>query len=159
MYQQFVVLNISLTLLLLGCGSSQSDRPKTAPVRGVVTFNKEPLVGAQVTLMAVGASRGAVGTTNQDGEFTLSTFGSADGAIIGEHRVTISCWEAPAFALGKTFVDSSEYEKAKRMAETAGQSTEPVSRIPKRYSQIDSSELIANVEAGKKNYFTFDLIE
>jgi len=159
MYQQFVVLNICLTLLLLGCGSSQSNRPKTVPVSGVVTFNEDPLEGAQVTLMAVGTPRGAVGTTNQNGEFTLSTFGTADGAIIGEHRVTISCWETPEFALGKTFVDSSEYEKAKRTAEAQGQSTEAVSRIPKRYSQVDSSGLIARVEAGKKNYFTFDLIE
>src|SRR5438876_2881402 len=69
-----------------GCGSG----PKTYKVDGVVTLDGKPLAGATVAFMPQ-AQDGhlARGLTDQDGKFQLSTFGTNDGAVRGEYKVTV----------------------------------------------------------------------
>src|SRR6187401_3586274 len=73
---------------LVGCGSKTSP---TAYVRGTVLLDGQPLAkGAIVTLPPAG--RGAHGIIS-DGQFELGTFGDADGAVIGTHKVSIAANE------------------------------------------------------------------
>ena len=69
-----------------GCGGG----PKTYKVDGIVTLDGKPLAGATVAFMPQ-AEDGhlARGLTDQDGKFQLSTFGTNDGAVRGEYKVTV----------------------------------------------------------------------
>jgi hypothetical protein len=78
-----------LALLMLTLSScSGSDHPETAPVSGSVTIDGKPLSFGQVFFSPTNG-RTATGEIHSDGTFTLSTFGNADGAVIGMHRVAI----------------------------------------------------------------------
>jgi hypothetical protein len=116
-------------LVLFGC--SASDAPKTAPVSGTVTMQGKPLAGAGVTFFPTGKGPMATGNTNENGEFTLMTNRPGDGAPVGGHRVAIG------------------------NAEEGRRKSGP--NIPERYGKPDSSGLTAEVKAGQKNVFAFDL--
>jgi hypothetical protein len=81
-----------LAILLLGalsggCGGGSS---KTAAVSGRVTYKGKPVPNANVSFTPVeGASRAAEGLTDTNGRFTLGTFSTSDGALIGQYRVSI----------------------------------------------------------------------
>lgn len=72
--------------LAAGCGQGG---PATAPVVGTVTLDGRPLAGALVLFQP---SQGvpARGITDDDGGFSLTTFASGDGALVGPHRVAVS---------------------------------------------------------------------
>lgn len=72
-------------VLILGCGA---DGPAVAPVTGTVMYKNQPVEGAQV-MFTPAEGRPAEGTTDALGKFSLSTFATGDGAVLGEHRVTI----------------------------------------------------------------------
>lgn len=155
------VLFAAISLAGLGCLSGCGNGVKTPPtsaVTGTVRFQGKPLEGAEISFMTTGASRAASGITNEKGEFTLSTFGQKDGAIPGEHRVTVRLSQLPDFQK-KSYPDSKAFETARREAESEGQSVKSVSLIPERYSIADKSGLNAHVEAGKKNAFVFELTD
>jgi hypothetical protein len=75
-------------VVVVGCGGPA--RPKMAKVSGTVTLDGQPLEGAQVVFIAAGAPRNATGTTDATGKFTLTTFEANDGAVLGEHSITVS---------------------------------------------------------------------
>lgn len=83
--------------ILAGC-SSGGSRPATAPVSGTVTLNGQPLEGATVVFMGEGASQAASGKTDASGKYQLTTFEPNDGAVIGNHQVTITKSDASATA-------------------------------------------------------------
>ena len=68
-----------------GCGPS---KPVAYPVTGTVTYQDQPVEGAQVMFTQTGA-RAAEGTTDAAGKFTLTTFASGDGALPGTHKITV----------------------------------------------------------------------
>jgi hypothetical protein len=117
---------------LAGCGSNTSP---VAQVRGKVLLNGEPLAkGAIVTLPEGGrGARGAI----IDGQFELGTFGNADGALIGTHKVAI-------------------------IANEPAQTTDPEappskSLIPQRYNNPAASGLTIEVKASEANTPTIKL--
>jgi hypothetical protein len=75
-----------------GCSSSEFD---LAPVAGHVTIDGQPFAQGKVMFspIATGESRQAgkpaLGRLGSDGSFTLSTYEPNDGAIVGEHWVTV----------------------------------------------------------------------
>jgi hypothetical protein len=92
---------IACGLLALGVSAcSKSNAKKTYPVAGTVVNGTQPVGGALVVFHPVGdASPEAVksrATTKPDGTFTLSTYGTDDGAPAGEYAVTIEQWLAGA---------------------------------------------------------------
>lgn len=152
-------------VLPLGCGDSGPDRPDTVPVTGQVFFNEKPLEGAQVSFMGSGTQQAAVGKTDAEGRFRLTTFEPGDGAIPGEHRVAVSKVEAE----GRQEMqiqnpeDSDEiYSKffqpgvdpARRAAALSGRAKET---LPQRYANYDTSGLSVRVEKGQDNDFVFHL--
>jgi hypothetical protein len=72
-------------MVLAGCNRSGLN---LAPVEGVVMHNGAPLEGAGVLFLPASGPF-AMGTTDAEGKFTLTT-ANHPGALIGEHRVTIS---------------------------------------------------------------------
>jgi len=77
-------------VLLTAAGCSGKHTP--VPVSGAVTLDGEPVSGATVYFYAVGdekEGRPAQGTTDQAGEFQMSTLGTADGALPGDYKVVI----------------------------------------------------------------------
>ena len=71
---------------LTGCGDS---RQKTAVVRGKVTYKGKPVPHGSVTFMPTGSSPAATGEIQSDGKYTLTTYSSGDGAVLGSHKVMI----------------------------------------------------------------------
>jgi len=84
-----LMVGVSLVGLLAsaGCGSG---RPKTVPVTGVVTLDGNVVEGAAVKLSPKAGGHPAIGTTDKEGKFTLKTFEKDDGALLGEHLVSVS---------------------------------------------------------------------
>jgi hypothetical protein len=121
-----LVILASSLLLLPGCGGRG---PKTARSSGTVTMNGKPLPNVGVTFLPTKKGPVAVGNTNENGEFTLTTNRKGDGAVIGKHKVTIGI--------------------AQEGQKNPG--------IPDSYSEPGTTKLSADVEAGKANVFTFNV--
>lgn len=145
-----------VAIVLLGCAScsrAREDkwtraRPKTHAVRGRVEMQGRPVEAAKVvfltTLPENGRDYSAFGYTNARGMFTLQTFRDGDGAVAGQHRVTIEklTYEPPAAPRNEGDAVPAPVEK---------------SHLPGRYRSPDASGLTAEVTAQGPNDFVFAL--
>ena len=148
------VLSLLACSLLVGCaGPSQ---PATYPVRGTVRYEGKPIANASVSFLAPGAPAPAVGTTDDAGRFQLTTFQPNDGAIPGEHVVTVrklSDEVAMPIAPPETAdaaVDPAAIERA--MQQTAQQMQEARSELPAKYADRATSDLRFEVAAGENEF-------
>lgn len=130
------MLGLLLLVLAIGCGDD--GRPPLVPVSGVVTLDNEPIAGAAVMFMPLAGGRPAQGVTDAAGKFRLTTFDDNDGALVGNHQVTITKVEVTgmtATADGLSgVVDPSQIKETWI--------------IPQKYAQPDSSGLSATVANG-----------
>jgi len=89
-------LNLLSAVLLIG-GIAGCNKPPydLAPARGHVTLDGKPLSAAKVMFAPIAngesikSGKPAFGLLDSDGAFILGTYSPEDGAIIGEHWVTI----------------------------------------------------------------------
>ena len=144
-YRSFVLIG---AFLLLGCSTKQDDRwtkdrKPTFPVAGAVTYKGEVVEGAVITFRSAAHSIAATGRTDKEGKFTLKTYEDGDGAIEGDHKVTVAKTEIK-YPDG---VDPDEFN---------GEPKE-VWHLPKKYSSFEESGLTATVKADGENRFEFDL--
>ena len=156
-------LLLSLALVMpcfVGCGGA-SDRPELFKVTGSVTFKGAPVEGATVTFSCPTASRSASGVTDASGKFSLTSFDTNDGAIAGEHAVTII-----KLASGNQSEVISEANAKEMMAKnmgtmTAGKTSEskPELVLPAKYADAKTSNEKRTVSATDVNDFKFDLTE
>lgn len=77
----------ALPLCLTGCG--RSDLSELGTVSGVVTIEDGPVANAIVNFTRVGSGRPSTGETDSQGRYSLAYLTDVDGAIIGEHVVTV----------------------------------------------------------------------
>jgi hypothetical protein len=83
-------------VVLAGCGSDNTAQQKPVhPVRGQVFFGGKAAAGAFVEFVPVQESPNSAdprprGTVNDDGSFTLSTYGVNDGAPAGDYVVIVT---------------------------------------------------------------------
>jgi len=153
-----------LILLLVACcvmpGCNRSDRPATYPVRGNVTHRGKPVAGASVAFLTPGAPRAAVGTTDEAGNFRLTTFEPDDGAIPGTHEVTVKKYdtappklpEAPASGELDPAVEDRYTAELARWTETARFA------VPNKYTDRKTTDLHLEVVAGE-NDFKIELVD
>ncbi len=149
--------------LLLGC-ADHSGRPATTPVRGKVTYHGSPVGGASVTFLAPGAPRFAVGMTDDEGNYRLTTFESDDGAIPGTHVVTVrkDVDKPPAtISLNAQPTDPTNTAKSieQAMQDTAQQmkaAEKAGSQLPAKYADGKTSDLRKDVHDGE-NVIDIDL--
>jgi hypothetical protein len=122
-------------LLLAGCNRSGLD---LAHVEGVVTYKGAPVEQAGV-LFKPQKGPMAIGTTDSSGRFTLMT-ANKDGALVGEHHVSISKTEQLA-----TPVAGERFPRYQTKF-----------LIPQKYGSPETSGLTATVDR-KKNQVEFKL--
>jgi hypothetical protein len=120
-------------LVLGGCGASG---PKTAPVRGTVTYQGKAVPYG--TIMFQPADGPAAVGQIQDGAYVLKTFKDGDGAVLGSHKVTVI-----------SLKDQSNVLPEHR-------NPLPPAAVDMKYSFPDKSGLTAMVE-DKDNVINFDL--
>lgn len=129
-----IVVFVKCTLLgailcsFASCGASSSQLP-TFEVKGQIFQNGKPVPNATVvfhptTKLGEDISNPR-GTTNADGSFTLSTYGTADGAPEGAYKITVEQWT------------TTNPEKG------------PESRLPSKLAKPEESGLTAKVASGK----------
>ncbi len=128
-------------LSTVGCSAQPGTTP-TAKVSGTVTLKGKPIEGVSIAFVPT-SGRPASGITNAAGQFTLSTFGNGDGAVLGSHKVVLA--EPPDDA--QPMPGEPGWEKWKNRK----------TRFAKKYSDQELSGFTAEVEPGKRNVFMFDM--
>jgi len=96
------VLRLTLAGILMtsviqleGCsGRKDENLPETVAISGTVTYQGKPVPGATVMLYPVQGRKPASGLSDDTGQFTLTTFNKNDGALPGEHKVTVNAYES-----------------------------------------------------------------
>ena len=163
-----------ISAMLLQSGCSGPDRPKMASVTGIVSYKGAPVAGATVSFSSATAPRNASGVTDETGKYRLTTFENNDGAILGDHKVTIFKPDPAAKDDSPKPTDvSTEGGGASggsiKLATTlptadAGKgpmpnlkSAGPKSLLPSKYVDALKSGLAAKVVEGKENKFDFSL--
>ncbi|MCA9069126.1 MAG: hypothetical protein KDA84_09400, partial [Planctomycetaceae bacterium] len=127
-------------LFLIGCGS---DGPEIVPVKGTVLLDDKPISGATITFIPVGEGRPAIGKTDDQGQFELTTIKTGDGALIGEHEVTVT--------LMKTTGASAQVGEDGLQVGNVDPSAQKVEWIvPQKYSQPKTSGLRVEVPIADK---------
>lgn len=124
----------TLVAVCLGCGNG--DRLPTAPVSGTVTFESAPLPSGSLLFVPEGGGPSAQGNINSDGTYTLGTYSSSDGAILGRFKVMITAFTQPSGGSGLP-------------EDTLNGNTASVSLIPEIYGDLEKSGLTANVVKGR----------
>jgi hypothetical protein len=121
---------------LAGC-----DRgPTVVPVQGRVLYNGKPLEFGSVMFQPP-RGQPAVGDIGPDGAFTLSTFAPGDGAVVGNHKVRVACYESQRPG---TVKGPGEQSLGKLL-------------IPMKYTLFDQSGLTAEVREEGTEPFVFEL--
>jgi hypothetical protein len=160
-YGSFTLLLICIALSL-GCPQAEVDRPPTHPVTGTVTYNGEPVEGANVTFVAAGEGQGAAAVTDASGKYSLSTFASGDGAVAGEYGVKIVKFEGGAAeAAGDAGAEPMEpggVPDEMLGGGEEGEDTGPKDLLPEKYADPSTSGLSATVAEGS-NTFDFPLAD
>lgn len=130
-----VCLLVAITLLA-GCRRG----PEMVPVTGKVLYNGKPLEFGSVMFQPP-SGQPAQGKIQSDGTFTLSTYKEGDGAVVGRHKVRITCYETEKPGIPKP----------------AGEQPLGKLLIPEKYTFLDQSGLSAEVTADRKEPFVFEL--
>jgi hypothetical protein len=157
--RQVVSVALSLTLVTgaIGCSGGAQGRPKVVPVTGAVAYNGKAIEGATVSFWVEGSPRAATGTTDEKGEFQLSTFAINDGCVPGAATITVAKEEVKAGGIaGASATPPDAIALAKLAAEMAAQKPEkPI--IPLKYSSVTQTPLKETVAADGENRFVLQL--
>jgi len=150
--------SLAILLSIAGCsgsgGEGSADQPPTYPVTGTVTLNGEPVTEASVSFRGEvdGKNIGAAGQTDSNGEFTLTTFQPGDGAVAGQHQVTVI----------KAVVEGEDPSYFDENSPNYGKEPPPTTTkylVPEKYSKFETSGLTAEVSADGENEIKLELTE
>ena len=123
--------------MLAMAGCSEQSQSELAPVTGTVLLDEQPLKGGTIITMTE-RGRGAHGSVDASGRFSLSTRGLGEGAVVGSHRVAV------------IVAESSNPASVNPEAEIK-------LTIPSRYTQAASSGLQIDVRPNQGNEVTLRL--
>ncbi|MBT5018400.1 MAG: hypothetical protein HON04_06600 [Planctomicrobium sp.] len=156
-------LAILICATLVGCGGGPSDAPTLAPASGKVLIDGKPVAGLSVAFYPDGSkgTKGpmSVAETSEDGSFRLTTAGSRSGAVIGSHKVVVSCPEFGNVKLnnGGDGVGSSASGKQEATEETEEPKFVGGCPVPVKYTTIENTDLTVDIEAAGATDLLFDL--
>lgn len=133
----------ALVAVTCGCSRHYEDRlsrarPPVYKTTGRVTWSGSPAAGATVTLQSLTLNLTASGETDRDGLFTLTTWRPGDGAVAGEHAVTITSFQTTGRAPEGYLIE--------------------VNDMPPKYADPEKSGLTATINAKGKNVLSFEVI-
>ena len=146
------------TLSVLGCGASG---PATHAVTGTVTYQGSPVEGATVGFSpAAGEVRSAVGVTDSQGKYQLTTFEQDDGAMEGTYRVRVFKYDRDPVQVEMDLdgVGQSDEMPDDYVPEAATEVAAPTNLLPQKFSNPATTPLEFTVEKGD-NTFDIDLDE
>lgn len=152
---------VSSMIIFSGCSKGPS-RPKTYPVRGVVTLNGTPVEGATVTFVpkegAAGESRpqAATAITDSNGRYAIGTFATGDGAIPGEYVVKVTKYRAAQQQAAVGNDPESQMQAFLQYQQGAQQQSRPMNELPAKYENEKTSGLFITVQPGD-NTFNIEL--
>jgi hypothetical protein len=150
-------LVIGACLLALGCGgASKAGRKPVYSVSGKITMSGGPLPGASVSFAPLDGQPVAVGRTNDQGEYTLTTYDAGDGAAAGRYAVVVSKPTAVAAASGEDEHSVDPYAEVAG-SHSAQARTDAGGGVPDLYTSSTSTPLKAEVTSGGENRFDFEL--
>jgi hypothetical protein len=142
-------LVLAVSVGIVGCGSGGKHK-----VSGVVKLDGQPLPGAVVTFYPFDGTKGkmASGTTDNDGNFQLTTSKPNDGALPGEYKITVVYAEGIEPPSGVTGMKQAfeGLEKAKKQQKKA-----PKFVVPTKYGDPGKTDLKQSVPTDGK--VTLDL--
>lgn len=153
------ILSIAVAAALLpaiGCGKD------TYTVKGRVTIDGKPVKKATVRFLPDNeqAPRLAWGLTNDNGEFTMSTFKPEDGVLPGVYRVTINNPENSPTPLGPPSGNEEDNAKAlmmyRQLYEQMKKRPQVPGELPVLYGDLETTPLKFSVPADG-GVATFDL--
>ena len=130
MVYRFQLLQLPLFILLLlsvGCGGDSN----IGQVEGVVTLDGEPVTRAMVSFHPTD-DRASVGFTDNEGHYELQYIRNVKGAVIGQHKVTIS-----------TRIDREDDPPTSEFGGNGREET-----MPPKYLDRRKTELSATIESG-----------
>ena len=146
-----LVLMLCVTVLSsLGCGP---DHPETGVVTGQVTVDGSPLSKGLIQFTPHGG-RMAKGQVI-DGAYSLRTFGEDDGALLGNHVVTVTAMEImrnkkmPKFEPPPDATPSQIRVMQAEMMENYGGRVKVKWLVPEKYAEARTSPLRAEVKSGE----------
>ncbi len=131
-----------LLVVLLGATAGCKKSAPVAPVSGKVLYNGAPLPYGSV-MFQPSSGQPAGGAIEADGTFRLSTFSEYDGALIGPHKVRISCYTSQS--------------PSQKNRNTVGEASVGQLLIPPGYTFVDQSGLTATVPAEGAADIVFEL--
>jgi hypothetical protein len=129
---------LTLCLPHLGCGEGGVPAD-AATVQGVVTFNGDPVSDATVTFRS-DDNRSAVGKTDEQGQYKLSSPQIPGGAAPGTYKITVTKREQ----LQTESITEEHPDYGKPMPAPP----EPKHLLPQKYSQPNTSGLEATITQG-----------
>ena len=150
----FMALAIAFGLLVGGGCSRGAAGPKTVPASGKVLYNGQPVAGAKVAFLGDGNSLPALGITDKNGEFELTTREPGDGAVPGKHVVTVA---KSVPGKKKTGPADNSMEGAVARSKETDSDQQSLSLLPDHYAMASQSGLEQTVRESGKNYFTIEL--
>ena len=154
--KRMTLVMAAFPLILVGCGGE--DRPDLVPVSGVVTYQGQPLANAEVVFQNDKAPRAAVGTTDAQGKFRLQSYENFDGAVPGDHVITVSKIQADAAISGADVDDpSAAYGGGMDAAASGDMSAISKSELPDKYADPATSNLKETVTKEGPNEFEINL--
>lgn len=130
---------VAAALAALAAGCSRKGTAPTAPVSGVVTYQGKPATDVRVIFTPQGG-RPAIGHTDAEGRFSLTTFQQDDGAVPGTHVATIS-------------------DRKRDWLKEATSKNPPPPRFPERYQRAANSPWTFEVKSGEDNVFTLEMTD
>jgi hypothetical protein len=124
---------------LLGSAWVGTRSEEVVIVTGKVTHKEKPVPGMLVTFVPqTGGSKSSTGTTDENGEFTLTLFGSGEaGAVVGTHKVCVS--------LPRTPPGGDDKKKNGKVA--GGKSSTASTQIPEKYTALATTPLIFDIQS------------
>lgn len=138
------VIVLGSLLVVAGCSQSDDGRMQVYPVTGKVTVGGQPAEGAEVVFYgATPDLKGPgtippVGTTDANGEFSLTSYEPDDGAPAGKFQVTVF-WPEP-------IPEGADEEMF-----------QPKDRLKEKYLDPETSQLSAEIPVGGAVLAPFEL--
>lgn len=147
-------------MLAAGC-SNGAPKPKTVRVTGKVLYKSQPVAGASVAFLGSGPNTpSAMGKTDAQGVFELTTIDPGDGAVPGTYQVTVTKMVPSKSGAGASKGPMSMEDAAKRATPTGPAKEADASEgslLPERYARASTSNLSFVVKEGEKNDFPIEL--
>lgn len=155
MYRGFACVVLLATCTLAGCGGDvDAGRQPVFPVTGTVTMHDAPLGGATIAFAPQEGQPTAVGKTDDQGRFQLTTYEYGDGAAAGSFRVVINKTIAGP-PPGK--IDAGDHEASEEAAGShdaaAAEGGAGTQMVPPQYTSSADTPFTVEVKASGENDF------